>query len=237
MTFIVCPKCGKNVSADYAFCPYCGSPAAEVKDSKSKKEIERLLSKIKPAEFTCSPPRAVVCVKCGCDYRYSVLDKYHNLPGCDCQIDGHPYPAVEINFPMCEYHEPEYAMYVRENCVIPRNIGDENSDAYQKQTARMEAYRAQGIFPERPPKELYQWDRDAAKAAYERGRPVTAPQPYVIPDPTPSPTGIPKCPICGSTSLSRISTSKKVAKIAFFGLYGAGDIGKTWKCNNCDSRF
>lgn len=48
---------------------------------------------------------------------------------------------------------------------------------------------------------------------------------------------IPQCPICQSTDLSKISTTKKVAKIATFGLYGAGDIGKTWKCNNCGSKF
>ncbi len=48
---------------------------------------------------------------------------------------------------------------------------------------------------------------------------------------------IPKCPICGSTDLVRIDTSKKVLKVIAFGLYGAGDIGKTWRCNNCKSKF
>ncbi len=48
---------------------------------------------------------------------------------------------------------------------------------------------------------------------------------------------VPKCPICGSTDLTQISTVKKAAKVATFGLYGAGDIGKTWRCNNCKSKF
>lgn len=47
----------------------------------------------------------------------------------------------------------------------------------------------------------------------------------------------PKCPICQSTNLSKISTTHKAGKIALFGIFGAGDIGKTWKCNNCGSRF
>ena len=47
----------------------------------------------------------------------------------------------------------------------------------------------------------------------------------------------PKCPICGSTNLSKITTTKKVMKIAAFGIFGMGDNGKTWKCNNCDSKF
>lgn len=48
---------------------------------------------------------------------------------------------------------------------------------------------------------------------------------------------IPHCPICNSTNLSKISTTKKVAKIAAFGIFGMGDNGKTWKCNDCGSKF
>ena len=47
----------------------------------------------------------------------------------------------------------------------------------------------------------------------------------------------PKCPICNSTNLSKISTVKKATKVSLFGIFGAGDIGKTWKCNNCGSKF
>lgn len=48
---------------------------------------------------------------------------------------------------------------------------------------------------------------------------------------------IPKCPVCGSTKLTRISTVSKAAKIYAFGIYGAGDIGKIYKCNNCGVKF
>lgn len=48
---------------------------------------------------------------------------------------------------------------------------------------------------------------------------------------------IPKCPICGSTNLFKITTAHKVGKIALFGIFGMGDNGKTWKCNNCGSKF
>lgn len=47
----------------------------------------------------------------------------------------------------------------------------------------------------------------------------------------------PKCPICQSTNLSKITTSQKAGKIALFGIFGMGDNGKTWKCNNCGSKF
>lgn len=47
----------------------------------------------------------------------------------------------------------------------------------------------------------------------------------------------PHCPICNSTNLSKISNIGKAAKIGIFGIFGAGDLGKTWKCNNCGSKF
>lgn len=48
---------------------------------------------------------------------------------------------------------------------------------------------------------------------------------------------IPKCPICQSTNLSKITNTRKAGKIVLFGIFGAGDLGKTWKCNNCGSKF
>lgn len=47
----------------------------------------------------------------------------------------------------------------------------------------------------------------------------------------------PHCPICDSTNLSKVTTTSKVTKMAAFGIFGMGDNGKTWKCNNCGSKF
>ena len=47
----------------------------------------------------------------------------------------------------------------------------------------------------------------------------------------------PHCPTCNSTNLSKITIAKKATKIALFGIFGMGDNGKTWKCNNCGSKF
>lgn len=55
--------------------------------------------------------------------------------------------------------------------------------------------------------------------------------------PTPQPTNLPTCPICGSTNLTKLSNVGKAAKVGFFGIFGAGDLGKTWKCKNCGSKF
>lgn len=48
----------------------------------------------------------------------------------------------------------------------------------------------------------------------------------------------PKCPICGSTNIKKISFTSRAVKTALFGAVGAiDDAGKTWKCNNCGSKF
>lgn len=45
------------------------------------------------------------------------------------------------------------------------------------------------------------------------------------------------CPICHSSSISKISNVGKVVKVGAFGILGAGDLGKTWKCNSCGCKF
>lgn len=42
----------------------------------------------------------------------------------------------------------------------------------------------------------------------------------------------PKCPTCGSTNISKISTLNRMFSVGMFGL-ASGKIGKTHKCNNC----
>ncbi|MBO5054857.1 MAG: hypothetical protein J6C64_00675 [Lachnospiraceae bacterium] len=49
---------------------------------------------------------------------------------------------------------------------------------------------------------------------------------------------MPKCPICGLIELSKIIVAKRAIKAGLFGIFGAvDDAGKTWKCNNCGSKF
>lgn len=49
---------------------------------------------------------------------------------------------------------------------------------------------------------------------------------------------IPKCPICGSSNIKKITITKRAVKTAAFGVYGAvDDAGKTYQCDNCGSKF
>lgn len=49
---------------------------------------------------------------------------------------------------------------------------------------------------------------------------------------------IPKCPICGSTNINKITLISKMIKTNAFGTIGAiDDAGKTYRCGNCGSKF
>ena len=46
----------------------------------------------------------------------------------------------------------------------------------------------------------------------------------------------PKCPVCGSPDLRKISATSKALDVAFWG-FAAGKPKKTYHCNNCDYEF
>lgn len=55
--------------------------------------------------------------------------------------------------------------------------------------------------------------------------------------PIPS-SGTPRCPICGSSNISKITMATRAVKTAAFGVVGAvDDAGRTYKCQNCGSKF
>ena len=43
---------------------------------------------------------------------------------------------------------------------------------------------------------------------------------------------LPKCPTCGSTKLSKVSTISKAGSVALWGLFSQ-KVKKTWHCGNC----
>lgn len=49
--------------------------------------------------------------------------------------------------------------------------------------------------------------------------------------------GVPKCPVCGSTNLNKITATRKILKVGLFGRLGTGDLGKTYQCCKCGAKF
>lgn len=255
MALIQCPECGKEISSSALSCPNCGYPLNSKRVIYSE-EAKQLLSKITPINFKCPPVRLKVCIKC-----CSVFNR-NNKPYCSCGM-----PGVEVDYPIQQggYGDPGACLYIFEHDILPRNIGDPNSMEYQNEILQIQKCirgvekigREKGdsdwrVRPEPPrigfiglPAGDIDIDDNIRNSAYsplfETTGKIPDDSPYNILDTIiesfPKERNIPRCPICGSTSLTKISAAKKAAKIGFFGIFGAGDIGKTWKCNHCGSKF
>ena len=48
---------------------------------------------------------------------------------------------------------------------------------------------------------------------------------------------LPKCPICSSTKIHKISMTNKAASAIAFGVFAAGHVSKTYKCDICGAKF
>lgn len=48
---------------------------------------------------------------------------------------------------------------------------------------------------------------------------------------------VPRCPICSSTKIHKISLTNKAASAIAFGVLAAGHVSKTYKCDVCGSKF
>lgn len=48
---------------------------------------------------------------------------------------------------------------------------------------------------------------------------------------------IPKCPICSSIKIRKISLTNKAASTLAFGVLAAGHVSKTYKCDTCGAKF
>lgn len=64
--------------------------------------------------------------------------------------------------------------------------------------------------------------------------PATFDQQNVSPSTMPT---IPRCPVCQSTNIRKISGISKAGSVALFGIFSVGKVSKQWHCNNCKSEF
>lgn len=208
MALIQCPECGKDVSTAASTCPSCGFPLT---DYVKEMEIKRLTEKILPrTEFICHEGcRTKICIKCcrpfGAAYG----------PRCNCGM-----PGVEVDFPVQDAKGGRRALYILQNDILPRNIGDSDSKEYKEYIASIMEYSGEEPIP--PDPKYISMPSNVDKPDVKINIPII---------------NHPACPYCKSTNLSKISALKKAAKISVFGIFGAGDVGKTYKCNNCGARF
>lgn len=217
LTGAVCPQC-KRAWIPGSRCPYCGYS-----------------------------PKIIACPKCAEIVKPSIAERRRIMSDpqkakttflCSCNA-----PYIELDMTYDEYNKIYYSNYKTESWWPDRWIASAHILA--------EYATNRPIFENLFDKSQLDMDSDAYKFHYalmypeseesiERYKQYGGIENYYFPqnpDATSRAKHVPKCPICGSENLTRLTTMKKAAKIALVGIYGLEDCGKTWKCNNCGSKF
>ena len=217
LTGDVCPQC-KRAWIPGSRCPYCGYS-----------------------------PKIIACPKCAEIVKPSIAERRRIMSDpqkakttflCSCNA-----PYIELDMTYDEYNKIYYSNYKTESWWPDRWIASAHILA--------EYATNRPIFENLFDKSRLDMDSDAYKFHYalmypeseesiERYKQYGGIENYYFPqnpDATSRAKHVPKCPICGSENLTRLTTMKKAAKIALVGIYGLEDCGKTWKCNNCGSKF
>ncbi|MDC7290186.1 hypothetical protein NXH76_20540 [Blautia schinkii] len=165
--------------------------------------------------------RVVICPKCG---MVSTEDMFLEGAKCyDCN-EGIPIP-IDLTW------DEMYAKYYSE---VEEKTGRYPTDGEVNEAIRKDYFygkmdqdldsKCLEIRKYKDTPEYIAECRDAANAAYYARQNGTS-------------CSGPKCPSCGSTNLTRLSAVGKVARVGLFGRLGTGNLGKTYKCNNCGVKF
>ena len=217
LTGDVCPQC-KRAWIPGSRCPYCGYSPKIIDCPKCAEIVKPSIAERR--RIMSDPQKAKTTFLCSCNAPYIELDmtydEYNKIYYSNYKTESWwPDRWIASAHILAEYatNRPIF-----EN-LFDKSQLDMDSDAYKFHYALM--------YPE-------------SEESIERYKQYGGIENYYFPqnpDATSRAKHVPKCPICGSENLTRLTTMKKAAKIALVGIYGLEDCGKTWKCNNCGSKF
>lgn len=215
----VCPNCGIPWKSAPS-CPNCKYSPKIVACHKCA-TIKACISISEKRKLLTNPEAVDSAESCECNVCYAELnmtnEEYDKIKWDNLKVETW-WPA-KWKASACTLSDFVAARYAFENYFDKSQL-DTSLSKYKSNYANM--------FPE-------------SEESIEYFRSVGGIENYYFPQNTGNvatrPKHVPKCPICGSENLTRLTTMKKAAKIALVGIYGLGDCGKTWKCNNCGSKF
>lgn len=213
----ICPQC-KHEWVFEEKCDYCGYSPKIIACPECAAIVRPTISNRR--KLMSAPQKIHVVGQCSCNVPYEELDityeEYGNLFLVNYKVEtwwpGQWYTSAQI---LAEYAANRHVF----ETIFDKSQLDTESDSYKYHYALM--------YPE-------------SEESIEYFKQYGGIENFYFPqntDATSRPKHVPKCPICGSENLTRLTTMKKAAKIALVGIYGLGDCGKTWKCNNCGSKF
>lgn len=211
MALISCPSCGKEVSDKALACPGCGYDLSELHKAEKPKPV------VCEECGTGIPENATVCPNCGCPLSTVVKD-------FDTNIKAATHPDAIY----C-YKKGIQNLYIRCSCGCEFRY---MNTLYKRTILSNGDYKFAGGLPIICPKCRAIYDTISFAPVENISTQHVNQQKIELEEGC-----VPHCPICGSTSLSKITNTHKASKMLMFGVFGMGENGKTWKCDNCGSKF
>lgn len=223
MALIKCPECGHEISDRAESCPHCGFPIREELENqkeleeKSKEEREKeerrqiALMKI---EDVIKNPRKIgekevwFCPVCGEVYSFH-LPKEHTF----CKKAEWVNTHVPLKYALDAWGESNGA-----------------DDGYAEQIRKIFYYDNPQYSPywnEKRREDDERFEHELKTGTLDHGIDwnITPPKPVIT------------CPACGSTNVSKIRRRDKVLKAWAWGAMAAGELAKTFVCENCGYKF
>lgn len=163
----------------------------------------------------------ILCSECKC----KISNRAPNCPNCGCPIEQNNKQMI------CKINGIEYDFFNFYSRIMNAKLNDRLwndkdfilvTQEIRKLTGIAKTFKLCEIIAktEKVPEE---YNDNYTMDIYEQEKQITQ-------------ASKPKCPICSSTNVNRISSTKKAMSIIGFGIL-SNKIGKQWHCNNCKSDF
>lgn len=237
-----CNQCGKQIPDDAKFCQECGCKTnSNHQELNSKNHIEQTETNKKSSVTSANPnisvqkPTTTRCQKCQAIYPADM--QFCPTCGANDPKDVKSTTSQSNNSKIAMPNKPVFSkgflIYEIVACVLLILMFNSNPPALILELFCFVVLPAIIYLPiyfkcvdnynlaNTNPEAYHQKLKDEAKAAYARAEAERIRQ-----------KNAPKCPMCNSTNIERITTMDRSVSIAMVGL-ASGKIGKQYKCKNC----
>lgn len=175
--------------------------------------------------------RIAICRKCGAVTDEGVAKKYGKCLWCDAISD---FALIDVTREeLKEKYYPEFEKICKERGEYLLNRGSDMLDEQIRKDyfyGKLDQQLNQSLVNKREYESTNEYQNKLYHESKERLQEILDKQQA-------QQASMPKCPICGSTDLTKISAFSKVAGVKLFGLLGTGNLGKTYKCRSCGAKF
>ena len=229
MSLVKCPECGKEISDQASTCINCGCP------------MENILNKIK--EEQNKPKYVKACSRCGLISWKKEWDTYKNNLCIECKSTNQKHELIEIPYLCEDFVNTLYGEEKTIKCgtgesekwmIRYRNL---RKDLFEKYIQDWDSLNKTCIQYKLNIEDMYQNGEGPAHTALSTQVKQEMDKKGLTGiglsfNPSPQKTNQPKCPICDSTNVKKISAASKILGAGMFGLFSK-TARSQFECKSC----